>query len=100
MYQEITSSDFCDWFLKSETYKNNFSFRGLKFLYMHLTNLEEDTGEKIEFDPVAICCEYSEYENLEEIKNNYNDIETIEDLRDHTQVIEINNSDRLIIQDF
>tara|TARA_R100000234_G_scaffold104749_1_gene74689 strand:- start:1140 stop:1442 length:303 start_codon:yes stop_codon:yes gene_type:complete len=100
MYQEITSSDFCDWFLTSETYKNNFSFRGLKFLYMHLTNLEEDTGEKIEFDPVAICCEYSEYENLEEIKNNYNDIETIEDLRDHTQVIEINNSDRLIIQDF
>ena len=47
MYKEITSTDFCDWFLNNETYKNNFSFRGLKFLYMHLTNLEEDTGNKI-----------------------------------------------------
>ena len=100
MYQEITSSDFSDWFLSSETYKNNFSYKGLKSLYNYLVDLEEDTGDNIEFDPVAICCEYSEYENLEEIKNNYNDIETIEDLRDHTQVIEISGSDKIIIQDF
>jgi len=102
MYKEITSTDFCDWFLNNETYKNNFSFRGLKFLYMHLTNLEEDTGNKIEFDPVAICCEYSEYDNLQSVIENYNstDIQTMEDLKDHTQVIEINNSDRIIIQDF
>jgi len=100
MYQEITSSDFSDWFLTSETYKNNFSYKGLKSLYNYLVDLEEDTGDNIEFDPVAICCEYSEYKNLEEIKNNYNDIETIEDLRDHTQVIEISGSDKIIIQDF
>ena len=100
MFQEITSSEFSDWFLNSETYKNNFSYKGLKSLYNYLVDLEEDTGRNIEFDPVAICCEYSEYENLEEIKNNYNDIETIEDLRDHTQVIEISGSDKIIIQDF
>ena len=100
MYQEITSSDFSDWFLSSETYKNNFSYKGLKSLYNYFIDLVEDTGEKIEFDPIAICCEYSEYENLEEIKNNYNDIETIEDLRDYTQVIEISGSDKIIIQDF
>ena len=100
MFQEITSSEFSDWFLNSETYKNNFSYKGLKSLYNYLVDLEEDTGRNIEFDPVAICCEYSEYKNLEEIKNNYNDIETIEDLRDHTQVIEISGSDKIIIQDF
>ena len=100
MFQEITSSEFSDWFLTSETYKNNFSYKGLKSLYNYLVDLEEDTGDNIEFDPVAICCEYSEYKNLEEIKNNYNDIETIEDLRDHTQVIEISGSDKIIIQDF
>ena len=100
MYQEITSSQFSDWFLTSDTYKNNFSYKGLKSLFNYLTDLEEDTGDKIEFDPVAICCEYSEFDNLEEIKNNYNDIETIEDLRDHTQVIEITGSDKIIIQDF
>ena len=26
MFQEITSSEFSDWFLNSETYKNNFSY--------------------------------------------------------------------------
>ena len=100
MYQVITSSEFSDWFLKSETYKDNFSYKGLKSLYNYFIDLENDTDDNIEFDPVAICCEYSEYENLEEIKNNYNDIETIEDLRDHTQVIEISGSDKIIIQDF
>ena len=66
MYQEITSSQFSDWFLTSDTYKNNFSYEGLKSLYNYLVDLEEDTGDNIEFDPVAICCEYSEYKNLED----------------------------------
>ena len=47
MYQEITSSDFSDWFLTSETYKNNFSYKGLKSLYNYLVDLEEDTGDNI-----------------------------------------------------
>jgi hypothetical protein len=37
---------------------------------------------------------------LKEIKENYQDIETLEDLQNHTTVIEIPNSDRLIIQAF
>ena len=57
---------------------------------------------EIDFDPIAICCEYSEYENLNEIKENYSSVEinNIDDLRYHTSVIEIENTDRLIIQDF
>jgi hypothetical protein len=37
---------------------------------------------------------------LKMIKENYQDIETLEDLQNHTTVIEIPNSDRLIIQAF
>ena len=102
MKQSITRFDFVDWFRGSDTYKNNFSYEGLNSLFDYFEELEEDMGQEIDFDPIAICCEFSEYENLEEIKENYNstDIQTMDDLRDHTSVIEFENTDRLIIQDF
>ena len=52
----------------------------------------------IEFDPIAFRCDYSEYDNLKEVKENYQDIKSLDDLRDHTTVIEIPDSERLIIQ--
>jgi hypothetical protein len=55
---------------------------------------------EMEFDPVAIRCDFDEYESLEDVKQNYQDIETLEDLQRYTIVIEIPNSDRLIIQAF
>jgi len=102
MFQEITSTQFSSWFLSSDTYKNNFSYEGLKSLFNYLENYEEETGQKIEFDPVALCCEYSEYDNLQSVIENYNstDIQTIDDLRNNTSVIEIEGTDRIIIQDF
>ena len=71
-------------------------------MFDYLENYEEETGQKIEFDPVSLCCEYSEYDNLESVIENYNstDIQTIDDLRNNTSVIEIEGTDRIIIQDF
>ena len=102
MKQYISKYHFTNWFLSSDTYKNNFSYEGLNSLFDYLEQFEEDMGEEIDFDPIAICCEYSEYENLEEIKNSYSSVEinNIDDLRYHTNVIEIDDSDKLIIQDF
>ena len=100
MKQYISKYHFTDWFLSSDTYKNNFSYEGLHSLFDYLEQFEEDIGKEMEFDPVAICCEYSEYENFEEIKNNYDCIENYEDLENNTSIIEIENTDRLIIQDF
>jgi hypothetical protein len=70
------------------------SCEGSKALFEYYEDFEED----IPFDPVAIRCDFNEYENLQAIKEDYQDIETIEDLQNHTTVIEIPNSDRLIIQ--
>ena len=83
-------------------YKNNFSIEGLSSLYDYLVNLEEELETEFDFDPIAFSCEYSEYENLNEIKENYSSVEinNIDDLRYHTSVIEIENTDRLIIQNF
>jgi hypothetical protein len=85
---------------RDEMIKHGFSYEGATALFEYFENLEQDTGEQMEFDPVAIRCDFDEYESLEDIKENYEDIETLEDLQNHTTVIEIPNSDRLIIQAF
>ena len=102
MKQSVTRFDFVDWFRGSDTYKNNFSYDGLNSLFDYFEELEEQMENEMDFDPIAICCEFSEYENFEEIKENYNstDIQTMDDLRNYTSVIKIENTDRLIIQDF
>jgi hypothetical protein len=95
MKDTITAYQFSDAMIEQ-----GFSYEGTKALFEYFEQYEQDTGEQMEFDPVAIRCDFDEYENLQEIKENYQDIETLEDLQNHTTVIEIPNSDRLIIQAF
>tara|TARA_R110000787_G_scaffold156160_3_gene270070 strand:- start:3237 stop:3584 length:348 start_codon:yes stop_codon:yes gene_type:complete len=90
---------FRNWF--EENRKDNFSSDGLLALWEMLSDYENDTGEQIEFDPIGFCCEYSEYENLEEFhrdydKETYPDIDTIQD---HTILYEFGN-ESFIIQQF
>lgn len=51
--------------------KEDFSYNGRKALYNYIINLEEDTKQEIELDIIAICCEYAEYQNLNEYLKNY-----------------------------
>lgn len=60
------SSYFWQWLQKSDNYKNNFSYEGAKAVQEYFEQLSDDTGENIEFDPVAWCCECSEYEDVTE----------------------------------
>jgi len=72
-------------------YESNFSLEGKKALYTHLIELEGDYCDvEIELDPIAFCCEYAEYEDLESMNRDYdtNEYETIEHLREFTTVIE------------
>jgi hypothetical protein len=99
MYDTISEYQFRDWFTANRP--NNFSYDGLKALFNYLEEYEDSTGEKIEFDPIALCCEYTEYENIKEFNKNYDyDCKTLDDIRYYTEVIEIENSDSFIIQDF
>jgi len=43
----------------------NFTYDGLKLLYDYLEDLGEDSGEEIELDVIAFCCEYQEDEYRE-----------------------------------
>jgi len=68
---------------------NNFSYEGLTALFNYLEAYEEDTGEAIELDVIALCCDYSEMTELE-IRSAYglddSDSSTAY-LQHHTQVI-------------
>ena len=101
MYTIVTEGNFRNTFLTSD-YKNNFSYDGLNALYGYFEELEADLNEPIEFDLIAIAGEYSEL-TIDELRDNYSinkDINVIEYLQERTQVIEIENSDRVIIQDY
>lgn len=50
---------------------DQFSYEGLEVLFDYLDNLSEDTGETIELDVVALCCEYYE-SSIEELIKDYN----------------------------
>jgi len=77
-----------------------FSYEGLGALFEWLDELSADTDTPYELDVIGLCCEFTEYSDLAEIQANYSstEIESIEDLRDHTSVIEFDGG--IIIQDF
>ena len=101
MYIRVTEYNFRNTFLTSD-YKNNFSYDGLTALYDYFSELEDELNESIEFDLIAIAGEYSEL-TIDELRDNYSidkDIDVIEYLQENTIVIEIENSDSVIIQDY
>ena len=80
MFSTLGFSDFYDGF---SSRRENFSYDGLRVLFDYFENLEDDTGEKIEFDPIAICCEYSEF-TIEEFNQNYDtEFDTLDEIQDY-----------------
>ena len=100
MINTIEEYQFTEWFMEHRP--DNYSYEGTKALFDYLEDLEDGLDIKMEFDPIAICCEYDEYNNLQECLKEYENLElkSIDDLRDRTQVIEIKNSDKIIIAAF
>ena len=59
--------------------KDNFSHEALVLLFDYFESYEEETGEEIELDVIAICCEYNE-DNPDDIISNYSiDVEGMDD---------------------
>ena len=72
MIEQVYRCDFVKRF--QDIRPNQFSRTGLDELFNYLTYLEQDTGEQIEFDCIALCCEFVEYENLTELTEDYRNI--------------------------
>lgn len=74
-----------------EALKGHFTYEGLNALFEYFEALEDDLGYEIDFDPIAIRCEYTEYVSLKAVQEDYPDIESIEHLREYTNVVTIPN---------
>lgn len=51
--------------------RENFTKDGAIALMEYLEEIATDTGEPIEYDPIAFCCDFAEYENIEEYNAAY-----------------------------
>ena len=103
MKETVTAYRFRDAFKQSDTYKNNFSYEGLHALFEYFEELEDDIGEEIELDVVAICCGYTEYDSLEDFNadcSSDDKVYMLDDIREETVVIEIPDTERFIIGEF
>lgn len=99
MKQTVNFSAFCDAFARSQ-YKSNFSYAGLINLFDYLEDYELSRSEELELDIVALCCDFTEYESLQEFQQDYSDsYESIEDIQDDTTVIMV-DEDSFIVQNF
>ena len=111
MKQTVSKSDFRDAF--EAIRPKNFTYDGLEALFNYLEEIDRESQAEMEFDVIAICCEFMEYKNLAEYNENYSDYpaESIADIEKHTTVISIpsrfclttnmqTNGDGFIIQQY
>ena len=103
MKEYVNEHTFRDRFMRSDNYKNNFSYEGLHALFEYIEQVEDDICEEFEFDMVGICCDYTEYDSLEDFNADYSSddkVYTLDDIREETVVIEIPDTERFIIGEF
>ena len=99
MIKTITQRDFVNAFDQMNR-SENFSVAGRKALFDFFEGVSPD----MELEPIAVCCEFSEYEDLNELKSDYSVPEDCEDdddvlnyFREETLVLELDNGG-LVIQ--
>lgn len=69
MKQSITFSQFVDAFHACNRY-DSFGYDGLRVIFDYLESYEQDTGEEITLDVIAICCDYNMM-SIEDIVKEY-----------------------------
>jgi hypothetical protein len=107
MIETVSFTHFYDTF---KMYRpDNFSYSGLHVLFDYLEEYENSTGEQIELDCIAICCEYSESTPAEIIADYSLDSEEydeddidklVEYLEEQTSVCGITRNNTIVYQVF
>ena len=84
--QTVNKSQFIDNLLADDYASWTIEDAGALFDYYE--QFSDDTGEDVELDRVALRCEWTRADSIDEVIEEYDDIESMEDLEDRTQVIE------------
>ena len=96
---------------------DNFTYGGRRALLAYFKEYSESIDEPVKLDVIAICCDFTEYDDLKEVFEEYGwdwptdcldeedeKEEALEELRGHTTVILIDDDESgdsgLIIQAF
>ena len=109
MKQTINFSQFCDAF-RAHDRQDQFSYEGKRVLFESLQDYEDSTGEQIELDVIALCCEFDEY-TADELVDLYNiDLEGVnsdnvqqaveEFIQDRTFLCGITSTGNIVFQSF
>ena len=108
MIQTVNNSDFHYAFNRMDR-GNQFSYEALNLIYEYLEQFEEQTGEQIELDVIAICCDYSEMTPSEVLDTYDTEIdpssenlldEVFEWLNNNTAAIGITQQGTIVFQQF
>jgi len=95
----VSKSEFRDSFIKMGR-ENQFSYKGLNALYDYTEEYYEEADRPYELDVIELCCNFTEYDSLEEFNKDYNrEYENIDAIVDDTVVIMVDNTS-FIIQNF
>ena len=87
MIKTLSIYDFRDAF-KAAGRGEQFSYDGLEVIFDYIESYEQDAGEQIELDVIALCCEWAE-DTVENIIRNYSiDCDDVEDDEIQNYVIE------------
>ena len=102
MIQTLRLSDFTNAFRNSDR-ADQFSYEAQTILFDYFEALEDDLGTPIEFDMIAICCEWAEDtpENIAaaydiDLDGNDSINEVTEWLCDHTQVAGVTDAGTIV----
>lgn len=104
MFQSVNFSVFCDSFRNLDR-QDQFTYAGKRVLFDYLEQYEEDTGESIELDVIALCCEYVELTHDEIIRDYSLDSDTTEGqvinwLQDRTIICGVTASVTIVFAQF
>ena len=99
MKRTINEHDFRQAFIDMNRQKN-FSYDALTALFYFFEEQEEDSGQEFELDVIAICCEFSEFEDMEDFWDSYDEDQypTLRSISESTHVIYTTGDSFVIMQ--
>lgn len=98
MKTTVNQSEFIDAFRRCNRY-DQFGYDALCSLFDYMEELESDTGEEMELDVIAVCCEYS-VDSVEDIASNYDiDIEDMDEDEAREAVVEYLHDNTTVVDE-
>ena len=101
IYRQLNTSDITQSLCNDSYASWHKNYDACEAIAEYLESLAEDIDTPIELDTVAIRCEYSLMDDIADFNKQYDkECETLDDIREFTQVIEIKGQESFIIQQF